>query len=246
MGFRNPFRMSVDKATGVVYVGDYGPDAGTTERQPRPERAGRVRPDHRRRATTAGRTAPAPTPPPRPTTSGTSPPTPPAPKYNCAGGPTNNSFRNTGQGTLPAGPAGLDPVRRRRRHARRSSAAAPSRRWAARSTATTRPTRRRRSSRQAFDGHFFAGEFGRALDQADPRQRATARRGAIDDLPVDRHAGHGHGVRPGRRALRPRLRHRLLQRRRQLGAVPLRLRRPAATGRRPRSPAPTRPPGRRR
>ncbi|HET6479179.1 MAG TPA: PQQ-dependent sugar dehydrogenase, partial [Actinoplanes sp.] len=30
MGFRNPYRISVDKATGVVYVGDYGPDAGTT------------------------------------------------------------------------------------------------------------------------------------------------------------------------------------------------------------------------
>ncbi len=29
MGFRNPFRMSVDKATGTVYLGDYGPDAGT-------------------------------------------------------------------------------------------------------------------------------------------------------------------------------------------------------------------------
>ncbi|MDH6546192.1 glucose/arabinose dehydrogenase [Streptomyces sp. SAI-041] len=29
MGFRNPFRMSVDKATGIVYLGDYGPDAGT-------------------------------------------------------------------------------------------------------------------------------------------------------------------------------------------------------------------------
>ncbi|TDT29266.1 glucose/arabinose dehydrogenase [Streptomyces sp. BK208] len=29
MGFRNPFRMSVDKATGIVYVGDYGPDAGS-------------------------------------------------------------------------------------------------------------------------------------------------------------------------------------------------------------------------
>ncbi|KIF71185.1 glycosyl hydrolase [Streptomyces sp. AcH 505] len=28
MGFRNPFRLSVDKKTGVVYVGDYGPDAG--------------------------------------------------------------------------------------------------------------------------------------------------------------------------------------------------------------------------
>ncbi|WNE99647.1 PQQ-dependent sugar dehydrogenase [Streptomyces luomodiensis] len=28
MGFRNPFRISVDKPTGTVYVGDYGPDAG--------------------------------------------------------------------------------------------------------------------------------------------------------------------------------------------------------------------------
>ncbi|MHA4817284.1 ThuA domain-containing protein [Streptomyces aculeolatus] len=28
MGFRNPFRFSVDKPTGTVYVGDYGPDAG--------------------------------------------------------------------------------------------------------------------------------------------------------------------------------------------------------------------------
>ncbi|RSO02295.1 glycosyl hydrolase, partial [Streptomyces sp. WAC 06725] len=31
MGFRNPFRMSVDKRTGAVYIGDYGPDAGTTD-----------------------------------------------------------------------------------------------------------------------------------------------------------------------------------------------------------------------
>ncbi|MFF7857001.1 PQQ-dependent sugar dehydrogenase [Streptomyces sp. NPDC007904] len=29
MGFRNPFRMSVDRATGVVHLGDYGPDSGT-------------------------------------------------------------------------------------------------------------------------------------------------------------------------------------------------------------------------
>ncbi|WP_181160412.1 PQQ-dependent sugar dehydrogenase [Streptomyces solincola] len=28
MGFRNPFRLSVDKATGTVHLGDYGPDAG--------------------------------------------------------------------------------------------------------------------------------------------------------------------------------------------------------------------------
>ncbi|GAA2416120.1 lectin [Streptomyces glaucosporus] len=40
MGFRNPFRMSVDKPTGTVYVGDYGPDAGAAD----PERgpAGQV------------------------------------------------------------------------------------------------------------------------------------------------------------------------------------------------------------
>ncbi|GAA3890952.1 PQQ-dependent sugar dehydrogenase [Streptomyces sedi] len=31
MGFRNPFRMSVDQATGDVYVGDYGPDSGTAD-----------------------------------------------------------------------------------------------------------------------------------------------------------------------------------------------------------------------
>jgi glucose/arabinose dehydrogenase/type 1 glutamine amidotransferase/PKD repeat protein len=28
MGFRNPFRIAVDKETGYVYVGDYGPDGG--------------------------------------------------------------------------------------------------------------------------------------------------------------------------------------------------------------------------
>ncbi|WP_317441465.1 PQQ-dependent sugar dehydrogenase [Streptomyces collinus] len=31
MGFRNPFRFSVDKKTGIVYVGDYGPDAGSAD-----------------------------------------------------------------------------------------------------------------------------------------------------------------------------------------------------------------------
>ncbi|MFW6689694.1 PQQ-dependent sugar dehydrogenase [Streptomyces sp. MAR4 CNX-425] len=31
MGFRNPFRMSVDQATGTVYVGDYGPDSGAAD-----------------------------------------------------------------------------------------------------------------------------------------------------------------------------------------------------------------------
>ncbi|MFG3496867.1 ThuA domain-containing protein [Streptomyces sp. NPDC047928] len=31
MGFRNPFRFSVDRTTGVLYVGDYGPDAGAAD-----------------------------------------------------------------------------------------------------------------------------------------------------------------------------------------------------------------------
>uniref|UniRef100_UPI00210A2A89 PQQ-dependent sugar dehydrogenase n=1 Tax=Streptomyces sp. ODS05-4 TaxID=2944939 RepID=UPI00210A2A89 len=31
MGFRNPFRFSVDQQTGVLYVGDYGPDAGAAD-----------------------------------------------------------------------------------------------------------------------------------------------------------------------------------------------------------------------
>ena len=33
MGFRNPFRISVDKPTGIIYVGDYGPDAGTASEE---------------------------------------------------------------------------------------------------------------------------------------------------------------------------------------------------------------------
>ena len=30
MGFRNPFRFTVDPKTGWVLMGDYGPDAGST------------------------------------------------------------------------------------------------------------------------------------------------------------------------------------------------------------------------
>lgn len=40
MGFRNPFRFSVDQKTGVLYVGDYGPDAGAAD--PRRGPAGQV------------------------------------------------------------------------------------------------------------------------------------------------------------------------------------------------------------
>jgi glucose/arabinose dehydrogenase len=31
MGFRNPYRFNVDRETGILYVGDYGPDAGAAD-----------------------------------------------------------------------------------------------------------------------------------------------------------------------------------------------------------------------
>ncbi|MFE4723849.1 PQQ-dependent sugar dehydrogenase, partial [Streptomyces sp. NPDC056728] len=37
MGFRNPFRFNVDKKTGVVYLADYGPDAGSADPKRGPE-----------------------------------------------------------------------------------------------------------------------------------------------------------------------------------------------------------------
>ncbi|WP_377269657.1 carbohydrate-binding protein [Peterkaempfera sp. SMS 1(5)a] len=37
MGFRNPFRFSIDQKTGVVYLADYGPDAGAADPQRGPE-----------------------------------------------------------------------------------------------------------------------------------------------------------------------------------------------------------------
>ena len=101
MGFRNPFRMSVDKATGIVYLGDYGPDAGASNPNRGPN--GQVEFD---RITAPGNFG-------WPYCTGTNttaetyneftfPSGPSGAKYNCTGGPTNNSFRNTGRPTLPA------------------------------------------------------------------------------------------------------------------------------------------------
>jgi glucose/arabinose dehydrogenase len=103
MGFRNPFRMSVDKPTGIVYLGDYGPDAGSTDANRGPN--GQVEFD---RITSPGFYG-------WPYCTGTNttaetyneftfPSGPSQAKYNCAGA-TNNSFRNTGLGTLPAAKA---------------------------------------------------------------------------------------------------------------------------------------------
>ncbi|MFG2356324.1 carbohydrate-binding protein [Streptomyces sp. NPDC048521] len=100
MGFRNPFRMSVDRATGIVYLGDYGPDAGGTDPTRGP--GGQVEFD---RITGPGNYG-------WPYCTGTNttaetyneyafPNGPSGAKYDCAGGPANNSFRNTGQAKLP-------------------------------------------------------------------------------------------------------------------------------------------------
>ncbi|MET7617812.1 PQQ-dependent sugar dehydrogenase [Streptomyces sp. NPDC005408] len=101
MGFRNPFRMSVDRPTGVVYLGDYGPDAGTTDPGRGP--GGQVEFDritgpgnygwpYCTGTNTAAETY----------TEYTFPSGPAGAKYDCAGGPANNSFRNTGLSALPA------------------------------------------------------------------------------------------------------------------------------------------------
>ncbi|HEY0472960.1 MAG TPA: carbohydrate-binding protein [Kribbella sp.] len=105
MGFRNPFRMSVDRTTGIVYLGDYGPDAGVTNANRGPN--GQV---EFNRITSPGNYG-------WPYCTGTNttnetyndfqfPSGPSGGKFNCAGGVTNNSFRNTGQTQLqPAKPS---------------------------------------------------------------------------------------------------------------------------------------------
>jgi PKD repeat protein len=159
MGFRNPFRMSVDRATGIVYLGDYGPDAGSTSATRGP--SGQV---EFNRITSAGNYG-------WPYCTGTNTAAETynewnfatnstGPKFNCTGGPANNSFRNTGQATLPparpawiryAGDAGSPPEFGT---GSESPMGGPVYRY---DPTLTSPTK----FPQSLDGHFFAGEFGR-------------------------------------------------------------------------------------
>ncbi|MGV9214005.1 ThuA domain-containing protein [Micromonospora sp. RB23] len=155
MGFRNPFRMSVDKATGVVYLGDYGPDAGTADPNRGP--AGNVefaridRPGFYGWPYCTARNDAY--------NDYTFPSGPSGPKFDCAGGPVNNSPNNTGITQLPpAVPAwlpyggsgsppeftggGLSPM------------AGPVYRYDPNNTSPV-------AFPQYYDGTFFAGEFGR-------------------------------------------------------------------------------------
>ena len=180
MGLRNPFRMSVDKATGVVYVGDYGPDAGGTDPNRGP--SGQVEFD---RVTSPGNYG-------WPYCTGTNTTAETynewnfatnstGPKYNCAGGPTNNSFRNTGRSVLPparaswiryAGDAGSPPEFG---DGSESPMGGPMYRYDA---ANPSPVK----FPAEFDGHYFAGEFGREWIKT-VEVNADGSRGAIADFP---------------------------------------------------------------
>ncbi|WP_432985175.1 PQQ-dependent sugar dehydrogenase [Dactylosporangium sp. CA-233914] len=180
MGFRNPYRMTVDKATGTVYVGDYGPDAGSTDPNRGP--SGQV---EFNRITGPGNYGW-----PYCTGANTSTETynewnfasnSTGPKYNCAGGPANNSFRNTGQSTLPpakpawiryGGDAGSPPEFGR---GSESPMGGPVYHYDANNPSTTKFP-------QSLDGMFFAGEFGRGWIKP-ININADGSPGAIDNFP---------------------------------------------------------------
>ncbi|MCG5216894.1 carbohydrate-binding protein [Streptosporangium soli] len=99
MGFRNPFRMAVDKASGVVYLGDYGPDAGgASARGP----GGQVEftritaPGFFGWPYCTGDNAVAETYADHNFATGAT-----GAAFDCQNGPANNSPRNTGQQSLP-------------------------------------------------------------------------------------------------------------------------------------------------
>ncbi|RKN28189.1 PQQ-dependent sugar dehydrogenase [Micromonospora musae] len=180
MGFRNPFRISVDKATGVVYVGDYGPDAGSTSSTRGP--AGQV---EFNRVAGPGNYG-------WPYCTGTNTSTETynewnfatnatGPKFNCTGGPTNNSFRNTGRGTLPpAQPAWI-------RYG--GDAGSPSEFGGGSESPMGGPVYRYNAANpsttkfpQSFDGQFFATEFGRGWIKP-IHVNTDGSRGTIDTFP---------------------------------------------------------------
>jgi glucose/arabinose dehydrogenase len=180
MGFRNPYRMSVDRATGIVYLGDYGPDAGSTDPNRGP--SGQVEFD---RITGPGNYG-------WPYCTGTNTTTETynewdfvtnttGPKFNCAAGPANNSFRNTGQSTLPpakpswiryGGDAGSPPEFGSGSESPMGGAVY---RYNSANTAQTKfPA--------AYDGHYFAMEFGRRWIK-DITVNTDGTQGTIQDFP---------------------------------------------------------------
>ncbi|MFF0022792.1 PQQ-dependent sugar dehydrogenase [Streptomyces sp. NPDC005496] len=153
MGFRNPFRMSVDKATGTVYVGDYGPDAGTASASRGP--AGQV---EFNRITKAGNfgwpycTGKNDAYIDHDFATGSA-----GSAFNCAA-PKNTSPRNTGLTDLPAAQPAWIPYDGGSvpefGSGSESPMGGPVYRYDASSTSEVKFP-------QEYDGDFFAGEFGR-------------------------------------------------------------------------------------
>ncbi|MGC4759211.1 ThuA domain-containing protein [Micromonospora trifolii] len=155
MGFRNPFRMSVDKATGIVYLGDYGPDAGTADPNRGP--AGNVefaridRPGFYGWPYCTARNDAY--------NDYTFPSGPSGAKFDCAGGPVNNSPNNTGitqlppaiSAWLPYGGSGSPPEFT---GGGLSPMGGPVYRYDPNSTSPV-------AFPEYYDGTYFAGEFGR-------------------------------------------------------------------------------------
>ncbi|MET8113902.1 PQQ-dependent sugar dehydrogenase [Streptomyces prasinus] len=153
MGFRNPFRMSVDKATGTVYLGDYGPDSGTAKPDRGPE--GQV---EFNRITKAGNygwpycTGKNDAYTDYDFATGT-----PGAAFDCSA-PRNTSPRNTGLTDLPPAQPAWIPYNGTSvpefGGGSESPMGGPVYRYDAGSTSEVKFP-------QEFDGDFFAGEFGR-------------------------------------------------------------------------------------
>ncbi|ANZ41206.1 glycosyl hydrolase [Lentzea guizhouensis] len=177
MGLRNPFRFNVDKATGTIYLGDYGPDAGSTTSTRGP--AGQV---EFNRITSAGNYG-------WPYCTGTNttnetyvdytfPSGPSGNRFNCAA-PVNNSPHNTGLTNLPPARASWIKYDNCSLAAfgcgSESPMAAPVYRYDSTNPSTVKfPA--------SLDGHVFATEFGRRwIKTIDVNSDGSA--GQIGDFP---------------------------------------------------------------
>ena len=226
MGFRNPFRITIDPHTGWVLLGNYGPDAGATVPNRGPQgsvefevvkgpgfygwpycvRDNVPYNDYDFANSTSG------------------------PKFDCAN-PVNNSPNNTGITNLPpAIPATMwmgytetDPRVPGPRHRRRAD-----RRPALR--LRPRPSTTRPSSPSTTTGTGSSAS-GTTAGSRPPRSTTRATRTGVFQTPCDGHVlpAARDGVRARRLALRDRLGRRLRRQQRQLRHLPDRLRGRRAT-----------------
>ncbi|THA79440.1 DUF1080 domain-containing protein [Streptomyces sp. A0642] len=174
MGFRNPFRFSVDKATGIVYVGDYGPDAGAAD--PKRGPAGQV---EFARVTKAGNFG-------WPYCTGANDPymdydfatKTSGPAFDCAA-PKNTSPHNTGLVDLPPAQAAWIPYDGASvpefGNGSESPMGGPVYHYDAGLDSPVKFP-------EAYDGDFFAGEFGRQWIKR-IEQDADGKVESINDIP---------------------------------------------------------------